>query len=65
MTPTFLDKVVAGTATPDQIDDYVDRWHRNPGRHSLPEYLGLTPREYHRWVWDARSIYRIVDDRRA
>ena len=49
---TFLDACVAGRATPDQIDDWVERWHGLGARdrRTLAEYLGMSGDEYARWV---------------
>lgn len=48
----YIDKLIAGEVTHDDIDDYVDEWHfmeADPGC-SLQEYLGFTECEYAAWV---------------
>lgn len=64
MVRSFIDLAVAGQVPVDAIDDYVDKWHRSPGDQSLPEYLGLSPAEYTRWVMNPRAIHRIIDHHR-
>lgn len=47
---SFLDQCLAGRATPDQIDDFIDRWHEAPNGRELNDYLGMTPEEYSLWL---------------
>jgi hypothetical protein len=46
----FLDQCLAGKATPDQIDDFIDRWHEAPGGRELDDFLGMTSEEYSLWL---------------
>lgn len=58
---TFLDRCLNGDAVPDEIDDYVDRWHEGGGFGvSLADYIGLTFEEYARWVEQPDALDAIV-----
>jgi hypothetical protein len=63
-TLSFVDAVLAGAATPGDIDDYIDRWHDGPSSEPLHEYLGLTWAEYSRWVDDPASLTKTLAARR-
>lgn len=61
---TFLDRVLAGVTSLDEIDDYVDRWHNSPDEtRSLAEFLGFTTDEYTLWMKDAHSLHKIIKAR--
>ena len=66
--PTFFDLYSRGQALPDDIDDFVDRWHEgaDPQAGALPlhDYLGLTVDEYELWVHDADVLPQILIARR-
>lgn len=67
------------SATPEQIDDAVDRWHDGRGyarSRGIAEYLGWTDEEYKEWVrtdigpdkpdlCDAGSNYHATPHRRC
>jgi hypothetical protein len=67
-SPTFFDLYCRGEALPDEIDDFIDRWHEgvDPQAKSLPlhEYLGLTLDEYELWVHDSDVLPQILIARR-
>ena len=66
--PTFFDLYSRGQALADEIDDFVDRWHRgsDPQARELPlhEYLGLTLDEYELWVQDPDILPQVLVARR-
>lgn len=65
---TFIEAVKQGKAKPEDIDDWVDKWHGlECWRTDTPlhEYLGLTWEEYGEWVRDPDAIYRILEVRVA
>jgi hypothetical protein len=41
----FISLALAGVVMPDEIDDYVDRWHQSTDSLPLHEYLGMSPDE--------------------
>jgi hypothetical protein len=47
---TFVDLCGRGEAVPDQIDDFIDLWHRSESELSLHEFLGMSWEEYSAWV---------------
>jgi hypothetical protein len=63
---TFIDRCLRGTALPDQIDQYVEKWHDGEiGQDvELRELLGMDRHEYAIWMRDANAIYGIVAAKR-
>lgn len=57
---TFVEACLVGTATADEIDDYVDRWHDGHGPGTLPETLGMTDEEYNMWVMRPETLDAIL-----
>ena len=46
----FIDDVLSGKASYDDLEDYVDQWHERGGCGvELHEYLGLTLEQYAKW----------------
>jgi hypothetical protein len=56
---SFVELCVAGKALPEEIDDYVERWHNRP-QGSLHDYLGMRESEYARWVRDPDVLAAII-----
>ena len=58
----FISLCVTGQASAEEIDDYVERWHRNEiGRdQDLAECLGMDAREYDSWVRDPAELPAII-----
>ena len=52
----FIKKCVTGDALLDDIDDYIDDWHRDGGGLSLYDFLGMTRNEYSLWVQDPSCL---------
>jgi hypothetical protein len=61
--PSFIDLALGGQARPEEIDDFVDRWHEEPDG-ELHAYLGMTEAEYALWLSDPDSLPRILQARR-
>ena len=58
----FIDDVVAGKATYDDLEKYVDQWHDGNGFGvSAYEYLGLTRQQYFNWVDDEDGFKQEFD----
>jgi hypothetical protein len=57
---SFIDLAVAGKVPLDNIDEFVEAWHKKPGRKSLHDFLGLSEAEYSLWVRDPDSLSYIV-----
>jgi hypothetical protein len=62
---TFLDRYLKGEMLAEDIDDFVDYWHGNPGNQQLNEFLGMTEEEYSLWLGDPDSLPHIARARRA
>lgn len=61
----FFDLYCEGKALPEEIDDYIDRWHAGEGtEHELYEFLGLTQSEYSAWISDASILPLILVSRK-
>jgi methyl coenzyme M reductase alpha subunit len=60
----FIEKCLSREAAPEDIDDYIELWHENPGRQALHEFLGMTRDEYAGWIADATSIANILNSRK-
>lgn len=46
----FVDKLLAGEVTEEDIDDYISEWHKSTSTLPLHEFLGMTWDEYGRWL---------------
>lgn len=49
MPNAYLAHLVAGD-DPGDVDDWIERWHREPGGLDLHEFLGLTREEHGHWL---------------
>jgi hypothetical protein len=61
---SFIDLSLEGKACIDQIDDYIDAWHNDPGDESLSQYLGMEQAEYSLWIRDPDTLAYIIKARR-
>lgn len=50
MATNFIKKCIKGTATIEDIYDYIDKWHNGNSTLPLYEYLGMTKAEYTVWM---------------
>ena len=60
----FIEKCLSREADPEDIDEFIDQWHENPGHQALHEFLGMTRNEYARWIADAGALPTIINSRR-
>jgi len=62
--PSFFDLHSRGEVVPDDIHDFIGRWHEDqePWARDMPlrEYLGLTRDEYEVWLYDPFSLPSIL-----
>ena len=56
----FIEKCLLREAGPEDIDDFIDQWHENPGEQSLHDFLGMTRNEYAFWIADAAILPVII-----
>lgn len=61
---TFLKLALAGKVMFDEIDDFVDEWHRDPMGVTLSEYLGFNKDEYAAWVQNPDVVPQIITARK-
>lgn len=59
----FIERCRAGTARPEDIDDFIDQWHKNPGTVSLYTFLGMTKGEYTLWISSGCCLSQLVKAR--
>ena len=62
---SFLDLLIAGEVSGDDIDDFVSHWHAFPGDKTLREYLGFTIGEYQLWLSSPDDLALIATGRRS
>lgn len=61
---TFIERYMNGEVLPEDIDDFVDAWHKNPDGKEIFEYLGMTRQEYSIWLRDPGILPHIARARR-
>jgi len=61
---TFMELCLAGKVCSDNIDDFIERWHANPGESELHDYLGMTEEEYALWLRVPDALPYIIKARR-
>ncbi|NBY57343.1 MAG: hypothetical protein EBQ57_03260 [Actinobacteria bacterium] len=58
---TFVDAVLAGRATAEDVDDWIERWHTtDTGDTELHEFLGLNEDEMGLWVSANATLEQII-----
>ena len=58
--PTFIELAMDGYVMPDEIEDFVGRWHESDSGEELHEFLGLSWQEYSLWVAHPDNINVII-----
>lgn len=61
---TFRQKCLQGEAVIEQLDDYIDDWHKSSSPVSLADFLGFTDDEYALWLSKPGVLAQIVADAR-
>lgn len=56
----FIAMCLSGEVAPDDIDEFVGKWHEGDGKGAIYEYLGMTREEYFAWVRDPNALSDIV-----
>lgn len=67
---TYMDLLVQGKVQPEEIDDFIDRWHEasegsGAAEQALNDYLGMTWQEYRLWVERPEALQFIVSAHKA
>lgn len=60
----FMQLCIDGAATPQQIDEYIERWRKEGCRETLRKFLGMSFSEYDAWVMNPTAIKEIVEKRK-
>ena len=63
-TENFVELCLTGNALIEEVDDFVDQWHRDSGEIGLRDFLGMLESEYSLWVNDPDVLPYIVLSRR-
>lgn len=60
---TFLSEYLAGNATLEDIDDYIEIWHTDPVGEgiSIHDFLGMTWNEYVLWITNPKALKDICE----
>jgi hypothetical protein len=61
---TFIERYLGGEAGFEEIDDYVDAWHRTPQGVELHEFLGMSKEEYALWLRNPDALSEIARARK-
>lgn len=56
---TFMEMVRRKIVTWNDIDDFIDLWHKTDTGCSLHEYLGMSWEEYSLWLENPELAYHI------
>jgi hypothetical protein len=62
---TFLDRYLNGEVLAEDIDDFIDLWHKNPKGQEIYEFLGMSEQEYSLWLRDPDTLPQIARARRT
>jgi len=62
---SFIQKCLSSEANPEDIDDFIDQWHENPGNQTLYEFLGMTRNDYARWIADSSVLPAIINSHKC
>ena len=61
---SVVEAVLAGKATADQVDDWVDRWHASDSSDTeLHTFLGLNEAEMESWLTESLTLEEIIGRR--
>nr|WP_315258173.1 hypothetical protein [uncultured Duganella sp.] len=61
----FIEKCILRQANPENIDDFIEQWHKQPGNQALHEFLGMTRDEYAGWIADSARLAAIIHSRQS
>ena len=60
---SFVEKCARGEAMPEDVDAYVECWHRSSTNESIATFLGMNDEEYSQWLLDPDALVNIVSVR--
>ena len=47
---TFTEALKNGSATYEDIEKYIDEWHKSPTSKKVYEFLGMTQQQYRKYL---------------
>lgn len=57
----FIEDCLAGVASLDNLDEYIEYWHTHETGNELREFLGMTAEEYSQWVkYNDKEFLQII-----
>ena len=59
MSDNFINLCSNGDALPEEIDNFIEAWHKSSSTTDLHDYLGMTWEEYSAWAID-KSVLNII-----
>lgn len=64
MSKPFLHLAKIGLVNIDDIDEFIEKWHKSITGMGCPlhEYLGLTMKQYSDWVENPKSLEKLIED---
>lgn len=60
----FIQSCLEGNSFLDEVDDFVEEWHKSDSKLQLHEYLGMTQEEYSFWLTNQDMLALIIAARR-
>ena len=63
--PNFIQKCVSGDASLEDIDNYIEHWHKETTTLNLHTYLGMSRSEYELWVTNPDILPFVVESHRT
>ena len=57
---TFLQACLDGDVLLEEIDEYINNWHKEKTDLSIYKYLGLSKKEYDRWLENPLFLKLII-----
>ena len=58
---TLIDAVLAGRATADDVDDWIEKWHTtDTGDIEIHEFLGLNESEMEAWARSDATLEQLI-----
>lgn len=59
----FIQKCISGEARYQEIDDFIEAWHKSNTDLPIYEFLGMTSKEYEMWMKNSDSLSSIIIER--
>ncbi|MGD0820238.1 MAG: hypothetical protein ABSA71_05785 [Desulfomonilia bacterium] len=60
---TFIELCISGNALMEEIDDFIEEWHKSSNSKEIHEFLGMSLEEYSSWVVEPDILPFIITSR--